>query len=336
MAKRIISSRTGEPVSLGYTLSSEEHGPLELVEIAQRAEDAGFEFVSVSDHFHPWVTEQGHSPFVWSVLGAVASRTERLGIGVGVTCPIMRIHPAIIAQATATTALLSEGRFFFGVGTGEALNEHVIGRRWPTADVRLAMLEEAVAVIRELWSGETVSHRGEFYEVENARLFDAPDTPPPVIVSAFGPKAVRVAARIGDGYWGHTPDAEILERFEREGGKGPRYAQVKICWAKTEEEARQTVHRVWPNGGLSGQLSQDLPTWLHFEQAVKTVTPEDASSSIPCGPDPQPVIESLRTFVDAGYDHLYLHQVGPDQDGFFRFWADELQPAVAELVPVGR
>ena len=315
-------------VSYGYTLSSEEFGPAALVGNARRAEEAGFDFASVSDHFHPWVSAQGHSPFVWSVLGAVAAATERLRVGVGVTCPIIRIHPAIVAHATATTSLLFEGRFFFGVGTGEALNEHVLGHRWPSPDVRRMMLEEAVGVIRRLWTGETVDHRGEFYEVENARLFDPPADPPPVIVSGFGPKAAHLAARVGDGYWGTSPERELLDAYADGGGQGPRYAQLNLCWADDAAAARKTVHEVWPNAGIPGQLSQDLPTWTHFEEAAGMVSEEEATTSIPCGPDVEPVLESVRTYVDAGYDHLYFHQIGPDQAGFFRFWSDELQPAL--------
>ena len=298
---------------------------------ARRAEDAGFAFASISDHFHPWVSAQGHSPFVWSVLGAIAASTERLRVGVGVTCPIVRIHPAVLAQAAATTSLLFDGRFFFGVGTGEALNEHILGHRWPAPEVRLAMLEEAVAIIRELWSGETVDHRGEFYEVENAKLFDPPDENPPIVVSGFGPKAVELAGRVGDGYWGHSPERELLDRYRSSGGTGPRYAQLNLCWAEDEGAARKTVHEIWPNGGIPGQLSQDLPTWTHFEEAAAMVSEDDATESVPCGPDVEPVLDSVCTFRDAGYDHLYFHQVGPDQDGFFRFWAETLQPALAEL-----
>lgn len=317
--------------SFGYALSGEEHPPRDLVANACRAEQVGFEFVSISDHFHPWVSAQGHSPFVWSVLGAVAASTERLRVGVGVTCPTIRIHPAILAQATATTSLLFEGRFFFGVGTGEALNEHVLGHRWPPANVRLAMLDEAVRIVRALWAGETVDHRGDFYEVENARLFDPPDEAPSVIVSGFGPKAVELAARIGDGYWGHAPDPELPDRYRDSGGAGPRYAQVNLCWADDPATARKTVHEVWPNAGISGQLPQDLPTWTHFEDVAAMVTEADATKSIPCGPDVAPVLESVRSFLDAGYDHLYFHQIGPDQNGFFEFWAEQLQPALAAL-----
>ena len=318
--------------SYGYTLSGEEHSPTDLVRNACRAEDAGFEFVSISDHFHPWVSAQGHSPFVWSVLGAIAASTERLRVGVGVTCPIIRIHPAILAQATATTSLLFEGRFFFGVGTGEALNEHVLGHRWPPPDVRLAMLEEAVEIIRSLWSGDTIDHRGDFYEVENAKLFDPPANAPAVIVSGFGPKAVELAARIGDGYWGQSPEREVLDRYRDNGGSGPRYSQLNLCWAEDAAVARKTVHEIWPNAGIAGQLSQDLPTWTHFEEAAAMVSEEEATKSVPCGPDVEPIRDSVRTYLDAGYDHLYFHQIGPDQDGFFRFWSETLQPALADLI----
>jgi coenzyme F420-dependent glucose-6-phosphate dehydrogenase len=315
------------PTSFGCTLSSEEHAPLDLVENARKAEDAGFDFVSISDHFHPWVSAQGHSPFVWSVLGAIGMATETIEVGVGVTCPTVRIHPAIVAHASATASLLLGGRFFLGVGSGEALNEHVLGDRWPAIDERLAMLDEAVGVIRDLWSGETVDHHGEFYDVENARLFDPPVEPPRTVVSGFGEKAIELAARIGDGYWGHSPD-ESVQQFLEGGGTGPRYAQLNLCWAEDADTARKTVHEVWPNAGIPGQLSQDLPTWSHFEQAASLVTVEAATKDVPCGPDPQPVLDSVQLFRDAGYDHLYFHQVGPDQDGFFSFWTDELQPAL--------
>jgi coenzyme F420-dependent glucose-6-phosphate dehydrogenase len=321
-------------VSFGYTLSSEEHPPGDLVRNGRRAEEAGFDFLSISDHFHPWVSAQGHSPFVWSVLGAIAASTERVRVGVGVTCPTVRIHPAIIAHASATTALLFGDRFFLGVGSGEALNEHILGHRWPPANVRLAMLEEAVAIIRRLWTGETVDHRGDFYEVENAKLFDPPpvDGAIPIIVSGFGPNAVEVAARIGDGYWGNAPEKDLLDRYEASGGTGPKYAQLDLCWAADEASARKTVHEVWPNGGIKGQLSQDLPTWTHFEEAAGMVSEEEATKSTPCGPDPKPVLDSVRQYLSAGYDHLYFHQIGPDQDGFFRFWEQELRPGLAEVV----
>jgi coenzyme F420-dependent glucose-6-phosphate dehydrogenase len=317
--------------SYGYTLSSEEHPPADLVGYARRAEEAGFDFVSLSDHYHPWTSTQGHSPFAWTVLGAIAEVTERVEVGVGVTCPIMRIHPAVLAHATATTSLLLDGRFFWGVGTGEALNEHVVAQRWPRPEIRLEMLEEAVSVIRELWTGETVDHRGRYYEVENARIFDPPTTPIPVIVSGFGPAAAELAGRVGDGYWGTSPDRDLLETFEKAGGRGPRYAQLTLCWAEDEDTARKTVREIWPNAGLSGQLSQDLPTWTHFEQATEPLTTEQVTASTPCGPDiAGEVVDTVRKYVDAGYDHVYFHQVGRDQQGLFEFWERELRPALVE------
>jgi G6PDH family F420-dependent oxidoreductase len=316
----------------GYTLSSEEHPPTDLVRNAVRADAAGFDFASISDHYHPWVGAQGHSPFVWTVLGAVATSTERMRVGVGVTCPIVRVHPAIVAQAAATTSLLFEGRFFLGLGTGEALNEHVVGRRWPPPAVRSEMLEEAVQVIRALFTGNTVEHRGVHYEVDNARLFDPPTSDVPLVISGFGPEAAELAGRIGDGYWGTAPDHELLEAFERAGGSGPRYAQLNVCWAPTEDEARHTVHEVWPNTAVPGQLSQDLPTWTHFEQAAQIVTEDVAAEHVPCGPDiVDDVLKSVHTYLDAGYDHLYFHQIGPDQEPFFRFWEAELRDALRDL-----
>ncbi|MDQ1429742.1 MAG: hypothetical protein QOF40_344, partial [Actinomycetota bacterium] len=204
--------------TFGATLSSEEHPPAALVTNARRAEAAGFDFVSISDHYHPWVTAQGHSPFVWSVLGAIAASTDDIQVGVGVTCPIVRVHPAVVAQAVATTSLLFEGRFFLGVGTGEALNEHIVGRRWPPPAVRLEMLDEAVVVLRALFTGETIEHRGVHYEVENARLFDPPASEVPIIVSGFGAEAAKLAGRIGDGFWGNAPDADLIGAFEAAGG----------------------------------------------------------------------------------------------------------------------
>jgi G6PDH family F420-dependent oxidoreductase len=315
--------------SFGYTLSSEERPPGDLVEHARRAEDAGFDFASISDHFHPWVGAQGHSPFVWSVLGAIAASTSQLRVGVRVTCPIVRIHPAVVAQAAATTSLLFDGRFFLGLGTGEALNEHVVGSRWPPPAVRREMLEEAVEIMRALFTGETVEHRGAHYEVDHARLFDPPATEFPLIVSGFGPEAAALAGRIGDGFWGNAPDRELLAAFEEAGGSGPRYAQLNVCWAPSEAQARRVVHKIWPNSAVPGQLSQDLPTWIHFEQATQIVTDADATENVPCGPDiVGDVVEGVEQYIDAGYDHLYFHQIGPDQDGFFRFWDSELRDAL--------
>ncbi|MHB1139092.1 MAG: TIGR03557 family F420-dependent LLM class oxidoreductase [Microthrixaceae bacterium] len=312
----------------GYVLSSEEHGPTTLVTNATRAEAAGFEYLSVSDHYHPWVQAQGHSPFVWTLLGALAQATDRVRVGVGVTCPIIRIHPAVIAQAAATTSLLFDGRFFLGLGTGEALNEHVLGDKWPTPELRRSMLVEAIDVLRQLWTGETVDHHGEHYTVENARLFDPPSDPIPLILSAFGPDAAEHLAGVADGYWGTSPDADLVQAYRDAGGSGPRYAELTVCWSEDEEDGRATVHEHWPNSGLPGQLAQDLQTWTHFEQATSVLSMDQTTEHIPCGPGVQPFVEQVRTYLDAGFDHLHFHQIGDDQEGFLRFWTDELRPAL--------
>jgi coenzyme F420-dependent glucose-6-phosphate dehydrogenase len=315
-------------IQYGLTLSSEEHPPRRLLDIATVAEDHGFDFVTISDHYHPWIDAQGHAPFVWSMLGALAERTSTLGVAVGVTCPTMRIHPAILAQATATCGLLFDGRFTWGVGTGEALNEHILGDRWPPADLRLEMLEEAVAVVRELWRGEEVTHRGTHYTVENARVYDPPAAPPPIIVSAFGPSAARVAGRIGDGLWTSGTSPEIVQQWRDSGGSGPVYAQLTLCWAADRADAVKTAHRIWPTSGVPGQLSQDLPTPAHFEQASSAVTEEQIAESMACGPDPEPVVGAIEQMLDSGVDHVHLHQIGPDQEGFCRFWRDEVAPGL--------
>jgi coenzyme F420-dependent glucose-6-phosphate dehydrogenase len=310
----------------GYALSSEEHAPNDLVAHAKAAEDAGLAFALISDHFHPWVDAQGHSPFVWSTIGGIAQATDSLVLGTGVTCPMIRIHPAIVAHAAATAAAMMPGRFFLGVGSGENLNEHVLGDKWPAADERLEMLEEAIEVIRLLWEGGFQSFRGEFYDVEQARLYTLPDEPPPLAVAASKPLAAELAGRLGDAFIGVAPDAEIVGRFDEAGGSGkPKYGQVTVCWAESKEAARKTIREVWPNAGLGGDLSQELATPIMFEQACELVRPEDLES-LPAGPDPEPYLESIREYADAGFTHVYLHQIGRDQEGFFRFWRDELQP----------
>lgn len=318
-------------IEIGYALSSEEHTPADLVRHAVRAEEAGFGFAGISDHFHPWVKAQGHSPFVWGVIGAIAEATERLRLGTGVTCPTVRMHPAIVAQAAATAACLMPGRFFLGLGSGEALNEHILGDRWPPAPTRLQMLEEAILVIRTLWKGGSQDHQGRHYTVENATIFDLPEVLPEIIVAAGGTSAAKLAGRAGDGFWGTTADREIIETFDDAGGAGkPRYGQVTLCWAETEEEARKTVFQVWPNAGITGQLSQDLPTPKHFEDAAEMIHEDDLAEKVVCGPDLARHADLVRSYADAGYSHVYIHQVGPDQKGFFRFWENELRPALVD------
>jgi len=314
-------------VELGYALSSEEHGPNDLVRNARAAEEAGFTFALISDHYHPWVDAQGQSPFVWSVIGGIAQATERLLLGTGVTCPTIRIHPAIIAQAAATAQVMLEGRFFLGVGTGEQLNEHVTGARWPGPQERLELLEEAIDVLRLLWQGGYRSHYGRHYTVEQARIYTLPEEPPPIAVAAAQPKAAELAGRKGDAYIGVAPEQELVERFEQAGGGGkPRYGQVTVCYAEDEAKAKKTAFEVWPNAGLEGPLSQELAIPKHYEAAAQLLDEDDVAETVICGPDPQRHLEAIREYDDAGYTHVYVHQVGRDQDSFFRFYADEILP----------
>jgi len=311
----------------GYALSSEEHGPKQLVGFARQAEETGFEFAMISDHFHPWTDAQGQSPFVWSVIGGIARETSRLRLGTAVTCPTIRTHPAIVAHAAATSGVLTDGRFFLGVGAGENLNEHVVGEGWPAPDERLAMLEEAIEVMRLLWQGGQQTHRGEHYDVEQARVYTLPEEPVPIAVAAAKPRAAELAGRSGDALINTAPDAEVISTFESAGGQGkPKYGQITMCWAASEQEGAKTACEVWPNAALSGDLTYELPLPEHFEQATQDVTPEDLAEAIPCGPDPDRYLEDIRTYEQAGYTHIYFHQVGRDQNGFFRFWRDELSP----------
>lgn len=317
-------------MEIGYALSSEEHTPNDLVRNARMAEDAGFTFALISDHYHPWVDRQGHSPFVWAVIGGIAQATQRLRLGTGVTCPILRIHPAVIAQAAATAAVMMPGRFFLGVGTGENLNEHILGDKWPPLDMRREMLRESIAVMRLLWQGNRQSFDGDYFVVENARIYTLPDVPPEIYVAGNGPRAAELAGEAADGFIGLAPDGELIAAYEASGGSGrPRYGQMTVCWAEDIAAARRTAHEIWPNGGLKGELSQELPLPEHFEQAAAMVTEDDVAQEILCGPDPEPHLARIREFADAGYDHVYVHQVGPDQGGFVSFYEREILPHFA-------
>jgi G6PDH family F420-dependent oxidoreductase len=318
----------------GYALSAEEHPPQALVRNARLAEEAGFDFAMVSDHYHPWTDRQGNSAFVWSVVGAIAEATERIALGTGVTCPTVRIHPAIVAQAAATAAAMMPGRFWLGVGTGEALNEHILGDPWPSAGVRREMLEEAVEVIRKLWSGRTTHHRGRHYTVDGARLYTLPEEPPPLYVAASGPRATELAGRIGDGLVSLAPSRETIETFTSSGGDGkPRIGQVEVCFADDEAEARRVAHEWWPQTALAGELPQVLPMPAHFEQAVSTVREEDVAEKVVCGSDPERHAQAVQQFVDAGYDHVYVHQIGPEQERFLEFYSRDVLPRLRQHVP---
>jgi G6PDH family F420-dependent oxidoreductase len=311
----------------GYFLSSEELSPTELIVTAQQAERAGFERIWISDHYHPWTREQGESAFVWSVLGAIAASTK-LHMTTAVTCPTDRIHPAVIAQATATMASIAPGRFSFGVGSGERLNENTLVGHWPPTPIRLQRLEEAIGVIRELWKGDTVTHRGAHYTVDAARIFSLPEELPPILVSGFGPAATDLAARIGDGWITVQPDGDLLKRYRDGGGTGITQGGVKICWASSADDAAKTAYRLWGFEAVGGQSAQDLPSWAEFEQLGEATSPEQVAEKIPCGPNPDQAAEAIRRYVEAGFDEVYISQMGPDQEGGIRFLTEEVLPRV--------
>jgi len=315
--------------AFGYTLMSEEHGPRELVGIARRAEDLGFDFLVSSDHYHPWVPEQQHSPYAWSVLGAVAAVTERIELATMVTCPTIRYHPAIVAQKAATLGLLSEGRFTLGLGAGERLNEHVVGRGWPPADVRHEMLAEAIEIIQLLWQGGYQSYRGEYFTLEDARVFDLPDRPVPIGVAASGPESATLAAEYGDVLIATEPELSIVEAFTAAGGDAARtWSQIPVCWGEDAGKALELAHQQFRWSALGWKVQAELPNPVNFDAAAAQVRPEDLRGSIPVGPDPQAYVDAVRSFTDAGFGRIAFVQVGPDQEGFFRFWRDELQGAL--------
>jgi G6PDH family F420-dependent oxidoreductase len=316
-------------MKIGFFLSCEEYGPLELVRQARLAEEAGFHGLWISDHYHPWNDAQGESAFVWSVIGALSQATT-LPVTTAVTCPTIRTHPAIIAHAAATAQVMLAGRFSLGVGSGEALNEHILGDRWPAAQERLDMLADAVEIMRELWRGEVVTMSTDHYDVEHARIYTLPDTPPPVIVSGFGPRAVGLAGRIGDGFATVMPDADAVRSF-RDSGGGRKVVQggTKVCFGPDEAEAVKTVHRIWPNESLPGELAQVLPTPEHFEQASQLVTEEMIAEAVPCGPDIERHAARIQEYAQAGVDELYIQQVGGGHEAFFEAFARDILPRFA-------
>jgi G6PDH family F420-dependent oxidoreductase len=315
-------------VKLGYKLMSEQHGPADLVRNARRAEQAGFDFAAISDHYFPWLEEQGHSPFAWSVLGAVAEATEHLGLMTAVTCPIMRYHPAIIAQATATMGLLTDGRFTLGLGAGERLNEHVVGAGWPGVVERHERLSEALDIIQGLLAGKLTTYRGHYFKLDHARLFDRPKRKPPVIVAAGGPEAGRLAGEKADGLMVTEPEKELVKAFTAAGGKGPRYAEVAMCCAADEEQARKTAHRYhrWSLAGWS--VLAELPHDEAFAAASEHVSVEAIGKEISCGPSADGHLEAIHELTAIGCDHIILTQIGPDQDFFFELFERKLAPAL--------
>jgi G6PDH family F420-dependent oxidoreductase len=314
--------------AVGFFLSSEEHDGPELVRMAVQAERAGFRTASISDHFHPWLPEQGQSPFIWTVLGAIAQATTELQVTSAVVCPTFRVHPVVSAQAAATTQQLFGGRFRFGIGSGELLNEHVVGARWPAIETRLDMLEEAVQVIRELWDGHTVDHQGRHYTIENARLWTLPDEPPQVVMSAFGAKSVDVAARIAEGFYGAWAPKDLIRMYREKGGRGPAIGELKVCWDDDEDRAVATAHSRWRHELVPG-LSSDLPTTTSFQQAASVVSEDMVRKRYVCGPDPDRHLAAIQKYVDAGYDEVHVLQIGPRQAEMIEFYRREILPKVS-------
>jgi G6PDH family F420-dependent oxidoreductase len=313
---------------LGYKLMSEEHGPKELVKNAERAEQAGFDFAAISDHFFPWIEEQGHSPLAWPVLGAIANATDRLGLMTAVTCPTMRYHPAIIAQGAATLAILTNGRFTLGLGSGERLNEHVVGLGWHGIAERHERFAEAVDIIQGLLKGELTNYRGKHLQLDNAKLYDRPGKKPPVVIAAGGPRAAKLAGEKGDGLMTTEPKRELVEAFSAAGGNGPRYAEVGMCWARSEEEARKTAHKYFRWSVAGWPVQAELPDTESFAAASKHVTPENVAEKITCGPSVEHHVKAVKKYIDAGFNHIILTQIGPDQDSFLEMIKKELAPAV--------
>lgn len=320
-------------VAIGYTILGEQAGPRQLVADAARAEEVGFDFVAASDHHSPWLEAQGHSPYVWSVLGAVAQATERIELMTYVTCPTMRYHPAVVAQKAATVQLLSDGRFTLGLGAGENLNEHVVGGAWPPVDVRHEMFDEALSIIRAMFDGGTVTFRGEHLEAEGARLWDLPPTPPPIGVAVSGPSSCELAGRHADAMIAVEPDAELGERFDAAGGTGkPRIGQVPLSYDIDRDAAVQRAldQFRWFAGGW--YVNAELPSPTSFAAASAAVRTEDITGQIPCGPDVAASVEAVEAFIEAGFTHVALVQIGGDSQGPFLDWAaDELLPALRRL-----
>jgi G6PDH family F420-dependent oxidoreductase len=318
-------------VSVGYTLMCEQTGPKELVDYAVRAERAGFDLAVISDHYNPWLESQGHSPYAWSVLGAVSHATTTMDLMSFVTCPTRRYHPAVVAQKAATMGLLSDGRFTLGLGSGENLNEHITGA-WPHVQQRHDMFDEALQIIRGLLDGERISFSGEYFDVPEARLWDLPPQRVPIGVAVSGKASAQLAAEYADAVVAVEPDDHVLDLYANAGGTGPRYGQVAICWGPDEEACLKTVHDQWRWSGLGWKVNAELPEPASFASATQFVRPEDVAETVPCGPDVDRHVAAVKTFVDAGFTHVALVQVGAESQPAFLDWAQqELVPRLKDL-----
>ncbi|HET6963286.1 MAG TPA: LLM class F420-dependent oxidoreductase [Acidimicrobiales bacterium] len=318
---------------IGYTMMCEQTGPKELVRDVQDAEEAGFDFAVISDHFFPWVDAMGHSPYAWSVLGAAAHATDRIDLMTYVTCPIKRYHPAVVAQKAATIALLSDGRFTLGLGAGENLNEHVVGGGWPPVNTRHEMLEEAVDIITSLWQGDYVNYKGRHFEVDSARLWDLPDQAPPLGVAVSGSQSVALAAAKADIMIAVEPDASLVEEFDGAAGKGkPKVGQVPVSYGPDRDAAIARALELFGWFGGGWKVNAELPGTAAFESASQFVRPDDIVESIPCGSSVDDFVAAVRKYVDAGFTHVALCQVGGDQQSDFIRWSEkELLPALRDL-----
>ncbi|WP_432929318.1 LLM class F420-dependent oxidoreductase [Microbispora sp. CA-135349] len=318
---------------IGFTLMCEQTPAKELVEDAVTAERVGFDYAVISDHYFPWLEEMGHSPYAWSVLGAVAQATERLPLMTYVTCPIMRYHPAVVAQKAATMGVLSDGRFTLGVGAGENLNEHVVGHGWPPVNTRHEMFREAIEVVKELFQGGYRNYRGEYFDIDSARLFDLPERPVPIAVAASGDQSVDIAAELGDGLVATDPDGSLVEKFAASGGEGkPVYGQLAVCYDPDKDAAIERAHRLWRWSVTGWKVMSELPAPVNFAAATETVRPEDVAEKVPCGADAGAVVEAVRQYTEAGFTHLALVQVGRERQREFFEWSEkELLPALRAL-----
>ena len=311
----------------GYTLYCEGNDPRSLIEQAVMAEKAGFDFLVISDHYHPWLSEQQHAAFAWSVLGAVAQATERIELATMVTCPIIRYHPAIVAQMAATVGVISGGRFTLGLGAGERLNEHVVGMGWPAVRVRHMMLREAIDIIQALWSGQYVSHYGDFFTVEDARIFDLPDDPIEIFVAASGKVSAKLAAEKADGLCTSDPEKQIVSAYLQSGGnKGSVWSQVVLAWGKSKEKAAKELHSNFRFSAGGWKVQAELPNPVNFDAATKTITPEDMKAD--AGPDAQLHVKKAKHYLEAGVNNLAVAYPGKDHAGFMKFWQKELKPAL--------
>ena len=312
----------------GLKLMAELRDARTLVDHAWKGRDAGMAFASISDHYHPWLPEQQHSPFAWSVLGAIASRLPDLELATGVTCPIVRYHPAIVAQAAATVATMSDQPFTLAVGAGERLNEHVTGAPFPAIDVRHEMLEEAMRIIDALWGGDWTTVRGDHLSVEDARLFDLPEQPPHLALAVSGPASLDLAARAGaDSIVATDQEPEIVDGWAERGGDRTRtWTEIPFAWAPSAAEGRELAHSRFRFGAGGWKVMSELPNPVNFDAATANVRPEDLDDSVPSGPDPEPFVTAVRTAIDAGFERIAIVPVGDDLDGLLRFWSDRVLP----------